>query len=166
MDKKKHFSMNAGISWILVIFILLCLVTFGVLSMVSANSDYQMSKKTADRLTAYYEASSKAQSVLALIDAQLASSFLEGSYPDSAMDRLAEDQELSAGHSLSVTGGYTISFSETLSDTQALNVSLEAVPSPADGEPYYKITGWQVVSTAEWNYEDSGELFHGTLDQE
>ena len=55
MDKKKHFSMNVGISWILVIFILLCLVTFGVLSMVSANSDYQMSKKTADRVTAFYE---------------------------------------------------------------------------------------------------------------
>ena len=166
MDKKKHFSMNAGISWILVIFILLCLVTFGVLSMVSANSDYQLSKKTADRVTAYYEACSRAQGVLEQIDDTLAGSFLDGACPQSALEKLAENQELTESHSLSVKDENTISFSEILSDTQALEVTLEAVQTPENGEPFYRITGWQVVTTAEWNYEDSGDLFNGTLDQE
>ena len=164
MDKKKHLSMNVGISWILVIFILLCLVTFGVLSMVSANSDYQMSKKTADRVTAFYEASSRAQDVLKQIDQELAASFSDGSFPQSALAKLAKDQELADSHSLSVSKENTISFSETLSDTQALSVSLETVQAPAQGEQLYRITCWQVVSTVEWDYEDTGELFNGTLE--
>lgn len=54
-------GLSVGASSILVIFIIVCLVTFSVLSLVSATADYRLSKKVADRNTAYYEATSRAQ---------------------------------------------------------------------------------------------------------
>ena len=39
MDKKKNFPMNIGLSSILLIFVVLCLVSFSILSIVSANAD-------------------------------------------------------------------------------------------------------------------------------
>ena len=53
------------------IFVVLCLTTFGVLSYVTANADYKLSKKNADAVTAYYQADSKANQLLKTIDSQL-----------------------------------------------------------------------------------------------
>ena len=45
MDKKKSFPMNIGLSSILLIFVVLCLVSFSILSIVSANADKKLSLK-------------------------------------------------------------------------------------------------------------------------
>ena len=60
--KKSGLSFSSGIgsSSILVIFVILCLVSFATLSIVSANADYKLSKKVLDRTTAYYEAEGQA----------------------------------------------------------------------------------------------------------
>ena len=55
MNKKMTGGINVGTSSILVTFVLLCLVTFAALSFLSANSDYRLSKQTAQRTTDYYE---------------------------------------------------------------------------------------------------------------
>ena len=54
-------GLNIGASSILVIFIIVCLVTFSVLSLVSATADYRLCQKVAERNTSYYEATSRAQ---------------------------------------------------------------------------------------------------------
>ncbi len=59
--KEPKASMSIGVSSILVIFIIICLVTFSVMSLVSARADYALSKKIADRNKAYYAATSQAQ---------------------------------------------------------------------------------------------------------
>ena len=41
--KKKKFSMNIGSASILLVFVILCLVSFAVLSIVSANADSKLS---------------------------------------------------------------------------------------------------------------------------
>lgn len=65
---KNNIGLNTGSSSILVIFMVLCLVTLASLSMISAVSDYKLSRKVADRTTAYYEAVNKAEEKLAAID--------------------------------------------------------------------------------------------------
>lgn len=62
-SKKKgpRIGLNIGASSILVVFVILCLVTFSVLSLVSANADYKLSKKVADRTLAYYDAVCQAE---------------------------------------------------------------------------------------------------------
>jgi hypothetical protein len=59
--KEPKASMSIGVSSILVIFIIICLVTFSVMFLVSARADYALSKKIADRNKAYYAATSQAQ---------------------------------------------------------------------------------------------------------
>lgn len=50
-----------GISSMLVVFIVLCLVTFSCLSLSTAKSDYDFALKNAQHKTAYFEACSKAE---------------------------------------------------------------------------------------------------------
>lgn len=64
MKKRPSFGLNIGLSSILVIIVILCLVCFAGLSVASANADYQLSSKLANRTSAYYEASSMAYSDL------------------------------------------------------------------------------------------------------
>ena len=60
MKKKTPSVFNVGISSILIIFILLSLVSFATLALMTARSDYLLSKKYADRVQAYYEAENAA----------------------------------------------------------------------------------------------------------
>ncbi len=73
-SKKSGLSFSSGIgsSSLLVIFVILCLVSFATLSIVSANADYKLSKKVLDRTCAYYTAEGQAQAALAALDAELA----------------------------------------------------------------------------------------------
>ena len=72
MRKKKRMGLNIGTSSILLVFVLLCMVTFAALSYVSANADYKLSRSLADRTSAYYDAVNSAEEALALLDEQLA----------------------------------------------------------------------------------------------
>jgi hypothetical protein len=49
---------------LLVVFLTLCLVSFAMLSLSSATSDYEFSKKLAQKTTAYYEEKSAAIELL------------------------------------------------------------------------------------------------------
>ena len=59
---------NIGTSFMLVIFILLCMVIFAVLSLSSALKDYGYAKQKANRTTAYYEACNESEEIYAKIE--------------------------------------------------------------------------------------------------
>ncbi len=66
--RTKKFSyppFYAGISLLLVIFLILCMVIFAVLSLAGATKDYQASKTNALQKKAYYEACNKAEEIRA-----------------------------------------------------------------------------------------------------
>ncbi|MCQ2546287.1 MAG: hypothetical protein MJ161_01910 [Clostridia bacterium] len=50
-----------GVSSLLVVFLILCLVTFACLSLSTAKSDYEFSKNNAQHKTEYYRASNEAE---------------------------------------------------------------------------------------------------------
>lgn len=60
-----RIGFNMGTSFMLVIFILICLVVFAVLSLVSATADYRMSKNIAEHTQDYYNATNQIQIELA-----------------------------------------------------------------------------------------------------
>lgn len=70
-DKQQSYFVNIGSSSLLVIFLILCLVTFAILSLSSAKSDYTFSERLAEHKRAYYEASSRAEDIVAEIDSIL-----------------------------------------------------------------------------------------------
>ena len=53
------------------IFVILCLICFAALSLISANSDYKLSQKFAEKTHAYYEASNEAEELIASTDQSL-----------------------------------------------------------------------------------------------
>ena len=68
MNKRSEYrgpSPVAGISSLLVLFLVLCLVVFACLSLSTARSDYSFSQKNADTHAAYTEACNKAQEQIA-----------------------------------------------------------------------------------------------------
>lgn len=131
MNKKKQFfGMNIGSASMLLIFVILCMVSFAALTIISANADRRLSRKIADRTTAYYDACNSAQESLAGIDQVLIRQYSSSSS--------MEEYFLAVGHSKS----YAI----PISDTQTLLVEIEILyPEQAD-DTFYKITSWKVIT--------------------
>ena len=128
--KKQFFGMNIGSASMLLIFVILCLVSFAALSIVSANADRRLSSKVAERTTAYYEACNSAQESLAGID-----KVLKAQYTASAD---AEEYFAAVGHNKS----YAI----PVSDTQTLLVEIEILYPESANDTFYELKTWKVIT--------------------
>lgn len=137
MNKHREFRINIGTSSILLIFVVLCLVSFATLSIVSANADYRLSCKVADRTGAYYEAANQAEYYIASIDKTL-----QGVYATAANE---EEYFSTVGH----TKAYVI----PISKLQSLSVRLDILYPVQPEDTFYRITSWQVITTGELSYE-------------
>lgn len=132
MSKKKSqvYGMNAGSSSMLMIFVILCLVSFATLSIVSANADKNLTSRIAERTTAYYEACNSAQKSLAGIDSTLMAQY--------AASANAEEYFQAVGHSKS----YAIPVSES----QTLFVEIEILYPKNPDDTFYAVKTWKVVT--------------------
>lgn len=71
MDKKYNsMGLPIGGPTLLMIFVILCINIFAVISYMSALRDYNLSEKAAENITMYYEADSKAEIILSNILAE------------------------------------------------------------------------------------------------
>lgn len=132
-SSKFSFGLNIGSSSILLIFVILCLVSFATLSIVSANADRKLTAKVLERTTAYYEACNKAEAALADVDTTLTKI-----YQDVANEAEYFD-----------TVGHSKSYAITISDLQILQVNIEILYPQEDDDTFYRITSWQVITTGE-----------------
>lgn len=73
MRKGTSTGLGVGASSILMIFIVLCITTFAVLSITSAGADSRLTDKAAGAVSEYYAADSKAEAMLYEIDDALLS---------------------------------------------------------------------------------------------
>lgn len=71
MERKLKMSVGIGGPSIIMIFVILCLTTLGALSLMTANADWNLTKKTAEAVTDYYAADNEAEEILASADASL-----------------------------------------------------------------------------------------------
>lgn len=131
MNKKKNiFGMNIGSASILLIFVILCLVSFAVLSIVSANADNKLTQKILSRTTAYYEACNNAEASLAAVDTTLRNIYLSSANADSYFQMV----------------GHSKSYAIPISDLQTLQVTIEILYPEKDDDTFYRITDWQVIT--------------------
>ena len=136
MNKKKNFGVNIGSASILLIFVIICLVSFAVLSIVSANADNKLTQKVLDRTTAYYEACNNAEASLAAVDDTLCNVYHSCADADSYFQMV----------------GHSKSYAIPISDLQTLQVTIEILYPTQDDDPFYHITSWQVIT------EDAGDV--------
>ena len=131
-----EFHVNVGSSSILLIFVILCLISFATLSIVSANADAKLSRRVVERTTAYYEACNQAQADITSLDDTLAAI-----YADSFDE---EEYFMAVGHKKTCTF--------TISDLQTLDILYPR----QEGDPFYRITSWQVLTDSSDMEEDEG----------
>lgn len=129
--KKNSFSFHVGSSSLLLIFIVLSLVSFSVLSLSSAVADKKMTDKMESKTTSYYEACNQAEEKIETLNLYLKKLYLSGVTKE---DYFATAKE-------------STSFAVVVSDYQTLEVDVKFLyPYSSDG-PFYEITEWSLINT-------------------
>lgn len=165
-DKQQSSFVNIGSSSLLIIFLVLCLATFAILSLSSARSDYSFSERLAGHKTEYYEASAWAETITGRIDEILsdtagemgASGLPQASggvaaspYRRAVMEALdGAELEGILLSCLPLEDNLIVSFEIPLGEKQMLDVAL-LVTNYRSFETYYEIKSWKVVSAKAWD---------------
>lgn len=146
--------LTTGTSTLLLIFVSLCLLTFAVLSFLSARADQNLSRKTAERTSAYYEACNQAEDRLGETDRMLEKLWQETANEKAyfqAVRETFEDMDFDEESRM-------LSFSVPLTDTQVLTVTLK-LRTPESGSTFYTISGWKTVNTAGWTADTRQNVY-------
>lgn len=118
MKKRKQTSypgVQIGTSYLLVIFVILCLVTLAALSLSSAKREQIYSQQLADRETAYCKANADAADIMVQIDAALRSE-----------NPLAEVRKLEGLTVAETEKELDISYTVPVTDSQQLEIEIFA----------------------------------------
>lgn len=132
MGEKERFSPPAvGGSSLLVIFAVLCLTVFALLGLSGVQAGGRLSDASAQAVSAYYDADCRAEEILAAL----------------------RQGVVMEGVRWEADGIYA--YTCPISDTQALEVRVRL-----DGEDW-SVLRWQAVSTAQWEADESLDLWDG-----
>ncbi len=141
--KKVSFGTHVGTSLILLIFMVLCLISFATLSLVNANADWRLTRKLCDRQTAIYTASHEANAFMAAEGIKLDKLRKETSSEDAFMEEAGK---------LELTKKYPIS------DNQSLTVTL--VPD-REKVSAYRIDSYQITTDTVLELDETLPLYTG-----
>ncbi len=132
---------STGTTSIVLIFVMLSLLTFAVLSLVSAQANLRLSEKSAQRTTDYYAAENAANDLLT----DILSAVDAGEAPDTVRGvRLTAD-----GHA---------AYEVPLGEDQLLAVEVALYPQGGPDGRAYDIVAWKAVSEYDWSPDDSLHL--------
>lgn len=139
MARRVHFSPPAvgGVS-LLVVFAVLCLTVFALLSLTTVRADIRLADASAQAVSDYYAADCQAQEILARLRA--------GETPDGVT------------WSSPMEGGETeYSYTVSISNTQELQVEVLVWP---DGR--WSVQRWQAAAAGGWEIDEGLEVWDGT----
>lgn len=157
-DPKKNV-ISTGTASIVLIFVMLCLLTFSVLSLVSAQANLRLSRKSADRTTDYYAAENEANDILLRLEAIMDECLADGG-EDGFFDRvLTRARSDISGVSFTADGENALSYSVLLGEDQALCVSLSLSAQTLPNGRHYQITAWNTSSSYDWGADQTIDLF-------
>ena len=132
MDENRSSPPAVGGSSLLVMFAVLCLVIFALLSLSTMTADVSLSQRSAQAVAEYYAADWEAERILALLR--------QGQVLESVEESAAEDGTVSYRYAVEISG------------SQQLRVQVDFDKDRI----HYDIAQWQQVSTGDWQPE--GEL--------
>lgn len=136
MNKKENTSSsftNIGLSSLMVVFLVLCLTTFALLTLSTAKSDYSLSEKMADHRTDYYSTCSQAEKILDKIDKEL----------EENRDELLSKESFLMNDIIVIVEDDILSYDVPLDNGQYLTVRIRAT-DPSATDTFYEILSWQV----------------------
>ncbi len=127
MKARRSSGANAGSASILLIFTVLSLVSFAMLTLVNSKADYNLSNNLAERQRAYYRACHQAGAFVAAVN---------------------------SGYETDLTDGI-IKKSIPITDNQSLDISLMSNISnkSVNSGQKYTISQWQIVNHSDTDYD-------------
>lgn len=155
--KKRTFS--TGAVSILLIFIVLCLVAFGVLACATSQAGYKYAQTAAEHTISYYSACTQAEEQISGLTENLVSAW--------ESDPLDYSENISTGSYSPYLDGTLWSETEgclTLSVviTEAKQLTVNVRPLiPEQGE-YLKILSYSTMPSGQWEADDTLSLLGGT----
>ena len=158
-DKKNNTkTSNFGFATLLLCFTMICIITFSVLSLITANSDWILSKKVSKNNATYHEVEVRSCEHIADIDAMLATSFNNSDTKDNYFQQVSEHLQNQSGLISSGEDGIYYQFENELSDSQSLNVTLYITYPTTSTTSFYQVTQWQVVTDTSVEIDDTLNL--------
>lgn len=141
-EKKGRAGGTVGVGYIsiMLIFTVICLTIFAVLSFQAVYSSDKMSSRGEGFTQQYYTADMQAKKTLAQLDGLAAEALGGFSFGDSFADAVSEIDGASAAR---VPEGVRVDYSQPINDRQTLAVSVVFFSAP--GEERYDILKWSAV---------------------
>jgi hypothetical protein len=139
-------ALGTGSVSLILVFAVLCLTIFALLTLSSAKSAHTLAHKTADSISDYYQADAAAETILAEIRADLAA----GTAIPAAIKGV--DINISADTQANME---TISYSLAMNERQNLQVQLSYDRDSAE----LLILSWQIDQISSWEGADNFEVF-------
>jgi len=138
-NERKSSGINIGSASIIMVFAVLCLTVFAVLTFITANNEYKLAEKSADSIRTYYEADTKA----VITEGKIRESIANG------------DEDIAGVIVTTESDGRHYEYAETVDDNQIIEVELLY----ADGE--LKTLKWELKSIATWSPDNGIKLWDG-----
>lgn len=123
--KKYEFRVSTGITSIMMIFVVLCLTAFGVLSYSSANADIKLSVKNADSISDYYKAESLINEDICRIDGIILKARQDGLSGEAYYAKVKDDISKAYGDNVYNKENNTVTLKESIRGSRKLYVVLK-----------------------------------------
>jgi len=137
-------GIGVGSASIVLVFAVLCLTVFSLITYVVASNDHNLVRREAALVEAFYEADALAESVVAQI---LASDIIPSD---------VQGIEIHTQHDLMLNADI-IMFSAPISDSLAIYVQM-VLHRPGDS---YDILSWRMYNSSDWEYEAGLNVWSG-----
>lgn len=148
-NERKTAGVNIGGASIIMVFSVLCLTIFSVLTLVSANAESLLANKSAKVISDFYKADEQATEKLAnvyqIIDEQSNLQNIKTDVEKISKDVLVEEK----------SGALYIYYFEIIDDNQQLNVALRTDGKKVD------IVNWKIENTDQWEPDNGLGLWQG-----
>lgn len=151
----KH-KVNIGLTSLILIFIILCLATFSLLSLSSARGDQSLALRSAQAVTEYYRADAEGEKWLKQADAILQKETVTGNMSQEEIKTLAGNVASELGCNIDETTGY-ISTDISMERGQALHIDLALTGD----ENRYEVRSWYVYDSGNYEIDDSMPVWGG-----
>lgn len=147
------YRANIGTPTLILIFMILCLVTFGMLSLSTAKSEWNLAQRNADSVTEYYRADKEGE-----IFYQLALQTVDHAQKETGDLQTVQNtlsRELGDYYD-SQTG--IISTQIPMKRSQSLSLKLNVLP---DQSGKIEVSQWKVIQTEEYEIDHSMPVWKG-----
>ncbi len=159
MAKQENgYRANIGSSSLILIFIVMCLVTFGMLSLTSAKNDLNLAERNADAVNEYYRADREGEAFYGMV-AEAVTAVCSQTEEVTEREKL-----LKASLGAYYRENDEIAAMETdMKRAQALHVELRPVLT---GEGSVEVAEWKVIQTEDYEIDNSLPVWTGSGDEE